>query len=275
MRTQLLQLPISYAKTTIFVVLALLFLATVGGKNLYFRGDYNIFFDGTNPQLEAFEEIQATFNKTDNLAIVISPPTGEIFSETYLTMLRQFTEDAWQIPYSSRVDSIANYQHTEAFEDDLLVEDLLLEDYPLDEPRINKVQGISVSEPALLNAVISEKGDVSIVNITVQLPEANKTAEVMEVVTYADTMLDRYRAEYPGIEFHKAGIIAMNYNFMMSAQQDSSTWCQLCCSSSCCSLNSCCVLYLRSWQRCWSSLGLLPRPWAYRAGRECSSVPVR
>ncbi len=223
MRTQLLQLPISYAKTTIFVVLALLFLATVGGKNLYFRGDYNIFFDGTNPQLEAFEEIQATFNKTDNLAIVISPPTGEIFSETYLTMLRQFTEDAWQIPYSSRVDSIANYQHTEAFEDDLLVEDLLLEDYPLDEPRINKVQGISVSEPALLNAVISEKGDVSIVNITVQLPEANKTAEVMEVVTYADTMLDRYRAEYPGIEFHKAGIIAMNYNFMMSAQQDSST----------------------------------------------------
>lgn len=69
--------------------------------------------------------------KTDNLAIVIAPEDGDIFTPQTLSLIQKITVDAWQVPYSSRVDSIANYQHTEAFEDDLLVEDLLYSEYEL------------------------------------------------------------------------------------------------------------------------------------------------
>ncbi|ELI5414247.1 MULTISPECIES: efflux RND transporter permease subunit [Vibrio] len=215
--------PTKYSLLVLLVTIFLIIVATIGGKNLYFRGDYDIFFDGTNKQLLAFDEIQTTFAKTDNLAIVIAPEDGDIFTPQTLSLIQKITVDAWQVPYSSRVDSIANYQHTEAFDDDLLVEDLLYSEYELTPERISKVKSIALSEPVLKSALVSEKGDVTVVNITVQLPEMDKTAEVEEVVSSINAMIDRYQRAYPDVTFHKAGIIAMNHAFMTAAQDDSST----------------------------------------------------
>jgi len=207
----------------LLLTMLMVIAATIGGKNLYFRGDYNIFFDGENAQLRAFDEIQTTFAKSDNLAIVIAPKSGNVFEPQTLTLIQRLTQDAWQVPYSSRVDSLANYQHTEATDDDLIVEDLLLDEYPLTPERIAKVKQIALSEPVIKHSMISEKGDVSVVNITVQLPEVDETAEVLEVVAAVNQMIAQYQAEYPNVEFHKAGIIAMNHAFMVAAQDDSST----------------------------------------------------
>ncbi|HHB1595490.1 TPA: RND family transporter [Vibrio campbellii] len=217
------KVPTKYSIWVVLATVLLVIFATIGGKNLYFRGDYNIFFDGTNKQLLAFDEIQTTFAKTDNLAIVVAPDNNDVFTPATLQLIQNLTNDSWQVPYSSRVDSIANYQHTEAFEDDLLVEDLLYEDYELTPDRIAKVKQVSLTEPVLKGALISEKGDVTVVNITVQLPEVDKTTEVQEVMSHINAMLERYQQNYPNVEFHKAGIIAMNYAFMTAAQEDSST----------------------------------------------------
>ncbi|WP_348224849.1 efflux RND transporter permease subunit [Vibrio parahaemolyticus] len=217
------KIPTKYSLLVLLATIFLIIVATIGGKNLYFRGDYDIFFDGTNKQLLAFDEIQTTFAKTDNLAIVIAPEDGDIFTPQTLSLIQKITVDAWQVPYSSRVDSIANYQHTEAFDDDLLVEDLLYSEYELTPERISKVKSIVLSEPVLKSALVSEKGDVTVVNITVQLPEMDKTAEVEEVVSSINAMIDRYQRAYPDVTFHKAGIIAMNHAFMTAAQDDSST----------------------------------------------------
>lgn len=217
------KIPTKYSLLVLLATIFLIIVATIGGKNLYFRGDYDIFFDGTNKQLLAFDEIQTTFAKTDNLAIVIAPEDGDIFTPQTLSLIQKITVDAWQVPYSSRVDSIANYQHTEAFDDDLLVEDLLYSEYELTLERISKVKSIALSEPVLKSALVSEKGDVTVVNITVQLPEMDKTAEVEEVVSSINAMIDRYQRAYPDVTFHKAGIIAMNHAFMTAAQDDSST----------------------------------------------------
>ncbi|WP_139684843.1 efflux RND transporter permease subunit [Vibrio tasmaniensis] len=216
-------IPTKRSFIVLLVVFSIIILSALGAKNLYFRGDYNIFFEGTNKQLMAFDEIQTTFAKTDNLAIVVAPEDGNVFTPETLTLIQNLTVDAWQIPYSSRVDSLANYQHTEAVEDDLLVEDLLYEEYEHTPERIAKVKQIALNEPLLKNALVSASGDVTIVNVTVQLPEVDKTAEVQEVIAAINTMIAKYQADYPSVEFHKAGIIAMNNAFMMSAQEDSST----------------------------------------------------
>ncbi|MFA0407128.1 RND family transporter, partial [Vibrio splendidus] len=216
-------IPTKRSFIVLLVVFSIIMLSALGAKNLYFRGDYNIFFEGTNKQLMAFDEIQTTFAKTDNLAIVVAPEGGNVFTPETLTLIQNLTVDAWQIPYSSRVDSLANYQHTEAVEDDLLVEDLLYEEYEHTPERIAKVKQIALNEPLLKNALVSASGDVTIVNVTVQLPEVDKTAEVQEVIAAINAMIDRYEAQYPNVEFHKAGIIAMNNAFMTSAQEDSST----------------------------------------------------
>ncbi|EIF5016369.1 MMPL family transporter [Vibrio vulnificus] len=222
-RTSLLAFSTRFSFWTLIISLIAIVATAIGAKNLYFRGDYNIFFDGSNAQLQAFDEIQTTFAKTDNIALVLAPKSGDVFDQRTLTQIQEMTEQAWQVPYSSRVDSLANYQHTEAVDDDLLVEDLLYQSYPLTAERIAKVRTIAMSEPLLVNALVSEKGDVAVINITMQMPGVNETAEVNEVVAYVEQMLSHYRAQYPDVTIYKAGIIAMNHSFAMAAQNDSAT----------------------------------------------------
>ncbi|KHT48600.1 efflux RND transporter permease subunit [Vibrio sinaloensis] len=218
-----LTMPTRFSWWMLLATMLLVVVATIGGKNLYFRGDYNIFFDGQNAQLRAYDEIQTTFAKSDNLSIVIAPKSGEVFEGETLSLVQQLTKDAWQIPYSSRVDSLANYQHTEALEDDLIVEDLLLEEYELTDARIDKIKRIALSEPVVKHSLISGKGDVTVVNITVQLPQIDETAEAIEVIDSANALIAKYQQQYPNVEFYKAGIVAMNHAFMVAAQDDSAT----------------------------------------------------
>ncbi|ELR8704043.1 MMPL family transporter [Vibrio vulnificus] len=222
-RTSLLAFSTRFSFWTLIISLMAIVATAMGAKNLYFRGDYNIFFDGSNAQLQAFDEIQTTFAKTDNIALVLAPKSGDVFDQRTLTQIQEMTEQAWQVPYSSRVDSLANYQHTEAVDDDLLLEDLLYQSYPLTAERIAKVRAVAMSEPILVNALVSEKGDVAVINITMQMPGVDETAEVNEVVAYVEQMLSHYRAEYPDVTIYKAGIIAMNHSFAMAAQNDSAT----------------------------------------------------
>ncbi|EPN5028614.1 efflux RND transporter permease subunit [Vibrio vulnificus] len=222
-RTSLLAFSTRFSFWTLIISLIAIVATAMGAKNLYFRGDYNIFFDGSNAQLQAFDEIQTTFAKTDNIALVLAPKSGDVFDQRTLTQIQEMTEQAWQVPYSSRVDSLTNYQHTEAVDDDLLVEDLLYQSYPLTAERIAKVRTIAMSEPLLVNALVSEKGDVAVINITMQMPGVDETAEVNEVVAYVEQMLSHYRAQYPDVTIYKAGIIAMNHSFAMAAQNDSAT----------------------------------------------------
>ncbi|HDY8157948.1 TPA: MMPL family transporter [Vibrio vulnificus] len=222
-RTSLLAFSTRFSFWTLIISLIAIVATAMGAKNLYFRGDYNIFFDGSNAQLQAFDEIQTTFAKTDNIALVLAPKSGDVFDQRTLTQIQEMTEQAWQVPYSSRVDSLANYQHTEAVDDDLLVEDLLYQSYPLTAERIANVRTIAMSEPLLVNALVSEKGDVAVINITMQMPGVDETAEVNEVVAYVEQMLSHYRAQYPDVTIYKAGIIAMNHSFAMAAQNDSAT----------------------------------------------------
>ncbi|MGF1764238.1 efflux RND transporter permease subunit [Aliivibrio kagoshimensis] len=223
MKQRLLSLPTQSPRLVILFLIGVVFAATIGGKNLYFRGDYNIFFDGTNPQLQAFDEIQNTFTKSDNISIVIAPDSGNVFSKQSIELIQQITADAWQTPYSNRVDSITNYQHTEAIDDDLLVEDLALEENPLTTERIEKIKKVALSEPTIVNALVSEDGHVAVVNITVQMPRIDEMAELVEIMAHNNAMMAKYQQDYPNVTFHKGGLLALNNAFMESAQNDSAS----------------------------------------------------
>lgn len=195
----------------------------IGAGNLRFEGSYKTFFDADNPQMLAFDDMERTFTKNDSLSIVIAPPKGELFSEKYLTLVRDITESAWQTPYSTRVDSISNYQHTQAIEDDLTVADLLPKYGEISSQDAYHAKQIALVQPELVGGLISASGDVAIVNIRVNIEEVKRTEQTTETVAFASTMLNQYIEQYPEVTFHKSGIVMMNNSFFTSAQQDSQT----------------------------------------------------
>ena len=209
---------------TILIIAVLAVTAVKGGENLYFRGDYKVFFDQDYPQLVAFEEMQKLFNKNDNVSIIVVPKDGTVFDESMMEQLKELTDEAWQTPYSSRVDSITNYQHTWAEEDDLMVEDLILETELIDPELVERAQGISVQEPNLVNRLVSPDGRVAVVNITVQLPDkADTTAEVMEITGFAKDLTNQFAEKYQTADFYHTGVILMNYSFATEGQKDMAT----------------------------------------------------
>lgn len=73
------KIPTKYSLLVLLATIFLIIVATIGGKNLYFRGDYDIFFDGTNKQLLAFDEIRPRSQKRTTL-----PSSSRLKMATFL-----------------------------------------------------------------------------------------------------------------------------------------------------------------------------------------------
>ncbi|MCF6219283.1 MAG: MMPL family transporter [Gammaproteobacteria bacterium] len=204
------------------IMLAILVVVAVasGAKHLTFSSSYRVFFSADNPQLMAFDALEKSYTKNDNVMFIITPQAGDIITNETLEVIRQLTTDAWQMPYSTRVDSITNFQHTEANEDDLVVQDLVMEDEPLDQAARDKIRHIALQEPMLVNRLISSRGDVAGVNVTVQLPGIDPVKEVPEVVSFTRELAQQYRDQYPTIEIRLSGAVFMDNAFSEASQDD-------------------------------------------------------
>ena len=98
----------------IAVTVALVVAAGSGARFLEFSNNYRVFFSSDNPQLQAFEQLQNVYTKSDNVLIVVAPKDGRVFTPRTLATVKWITQEAWKLPYSSRVDSLTNFQHTTA-----------------------------------------------------------------------------------------------------------------------------------------------------------------
>ncbi|SRR6266496_2596660 len=203
-------------------VLAALAAAT-GVQNLRFTTDYRAFFSADNPQLRAFERLENTYTKNDNVFFILAPKDGDVFTRDTLAAVEELTAGAWKLPYAIRVDSITNFQHTYARGDELVVQDLVRDARRLSDSDLKRVRDTTLGEPLLARRLISSKADVTAVNVTVQLPGKNQTAEVPEVVTRARALAEQIRAAHPGLEVHLTGIVLLNNAFGEASQHDMAT----------------------------------------------------
>jgi predicted RND superfamily exporter protein len=204
----------------LILTIGLVMLLGSGGKNLQFTNDYRVFFSEANPYLEAFENLQDTYTKNDNVLIMLMPKSGDVFTPEALEAVVDLTDRAWQTPYSTRVDSISNFQHTYAEQDDLVVIDLVEEPGSLDQAQLDYIRDVAVNEPLLVNRIVSPDGRATGVNITVQLPGINQVAEVPEVVTYVRPLIEEMESQYPEIDFYVTGLVMMNNAFPEASQDD-------------------------------------------------------
>jgi predicted RND superfamily exporter protein len=168
--------------------------AAAGGlRFIGFKTDYRVFFSDDNPQLQAFEQLQNTYTKSDNVLFVLAPRDGKVFSNETLASVEYLTDAAWQMPYSIRVDSLSNYQHTEADGDDLIVADLVPDSTRLDAAVLQRIHEIAVHEPLLVNRLISKNGTVTGINVTIQLPDQGSGKEVPEITAFARNLAEEIR----------------------------------------------------------------------------------
>ncbi len=195
-------------------------IAASGAKNLYFTNNYRVFFSADNPQLLAFEALEKTYAKNDNILFAIKPKSPDVFTHETLAAVEWLTEQSWQIPYSTRVDSISNFQHTRAEEDDLIVENLYRNAQTLSDEQLTYIKDISLKEPLLLNRLISPSGHVTGISVTVQRPGLDETKETPEAVAFARDLRDQLLEQYPDLDIYMTGGVMIDSAFSEAAQKD-------------------------------------------------------
>ena len=223
MREQIYNFSLNRPWIVLLISIILVLSTAYGAKNLIFKGDYKVFFSEGNPQLTAFESVQEIYSKSDNVAFILEPKNGDIFTKENLAAVYWLTTESWQGPYSTRVDSISNFQYTIAEEDDLIVEDLVLNPDNLTAADMPRLKEIATNDPLLLNKIVSKSGHVSIVNVTNQFPGIDPITEIPEVSAKVREIKTQFEEKFPNINVQLTGMVMMNTTFTETSISDSST----------------------------------------------------
>ncbi|XVN14520.1 hypothetical protein QZH47_26785 [Pseudomonas corrugata] len=203
----------------LLLFLGLAYLASLGQSRLGFSTDYRVYLAPDNPELMAQEQMQATFDRSDNLFIVVAPESGEVFSQSSLEALQWITQRAWQTPYSVRVDSLSNFQNIDADADNIQVADLVRDAATLNEQQRQRIRTIALSEPQLVGRLVSKAGNVAAVNVVYHLAGVSPY-ENSEVVGFARQLAEEAQARFPGIKVHLTGMAMYNNAFLEAAMGD-------------------------------------------------------
>ena len=211
----------------LFLLLSLALLAVLasGAGRLWFESSYKIFFSHDDPRLVAYEEMEAAYTKADNVAFVLGPKGGQVFTARTLSEVEWLTDQAWRLPRSIRVDSITNFQYSHAEDDDLIVHNLVRDAASLSADELAELRDIALAEPILVRSLISEQAHVTSVNVRLELPEdmREQSAVLPEVMAAVYALRDEFQKRNPEMTVHLMGQVVVNNAFNESADQDTRT----------------------------------------------------
>ncbi len=204
------------------IVLTILFVcfAGFGGQYLQLNNDTRVFFSEQNPQLLTLEEVENIFSKNESVLIAVAPRNGNVFTRETLAAVEELTALSWKTPYSSRVDSITNFQHIKAEDDELIVEDLIQNAQSFTDADIAYSKKIALSEPLLVNRLISSSGHVTGINVNIIKPDENRIAALGNIAKYIRTMTDDFKQKHPDLDIYLTGLIMLDITLGEASQNE-------------------------------------------------------
>ncbi len=194
-------------------------MASIGYKNVSLNTSYKSFFDSDDTLLIAMNEQEATYSKYDNMVIIVGVNEGDVFTPSALQALHELTEGGWLAPYSSRVDSIINYNHTEGLEDELLVSQILEKPSQLSSKEINKAKNTVMSTPALVGNYVAKDATAATVFMTFEISD-NPIGETAEISKYIHQLVGEVQLNHPELELYVTGTVENAEAFANATIQD-------------------------------------------------------
>ena len=204
--------------TTLLALLVMLAM-TSGARYLGVTNDYRSLFSEDNPQLAAFDALEATYSASNTALIAVAPAAGSVFTRESLGAIEELTDAAWLAPFSTRVDSLTNYSHSEALGDDLIVAPLANDAQSLSDADLTRIEAIALNSAEIAGRLVSHDGHVGGLAINFALPE-NPDPAVVEITDYLFALMDEARASHPDLAYYLTGDVVMNRTFADATKDD-------------------------------------------------------
>ncbi len=202
--------------------LVVLLAGMSGLSKLHFDADSRVFFGEDNPQRNALEHLEETFGRFNSVVFIVTAKGGDLFTTEVLTAIEELTKRAWQMPYSTRVDSLATYHRTHAVGDDILVDPLYDDPAVLSAEDLAELRQIALAQDELIGRLVSVDGRVSAVAVGVQPPRKSRN-EIGEITSFARDLQSDIEARYPGVEVRLSGGVLADATFAEAGKLDMSS----------------------------------------------------
>ena len=208
-----------YRWLVIASTVAVMLVLMAGLQFITASNDWRDNLDKNNPQLVAFDNLEDTYSATNAAVIAVAPKGGAVFTREALGAVEELTEAAWRVPWSTRVDSLTNYYHSEAVEDDLNVERLVDDAGSLSDDDLARIKEIALGEISIAGRLVSHDGRVAGLVMSFALPK-DEYAAVIQISDYLHGLLDEARADHPDIGYHLTGDVFVNHVMTEAADDD-------------------------------------------------------
>jgi 7-keto-8-aminopelargonate synthetase-like enzyme/predicted RND superfamily exporter protein len=181
--------------------------------------DNRVFFGPENPELLLLNKLERDYSQNNDVLVAIEPADGDIFTPTGIAAVLDLTKELWKAPFATRVDSIANFQHSRAQDDEIVIADLIPQTFAHTPAEIARVRSIALSEPLLKGLLISPGGKVTGVRVNFQFPR-HDPASVTEIANHLAGVQARFAKAHPGITLYFTGNVMVMQAFGEAQARD-------------------------------------------------------
>ncbi|MYF24418.1 MAG: MMPL family transporter [Nitrospira sp. SB0672_bin_25] len=209
-----------YRWLVIVSAVAVMLVLTAGLQFITASNDWRDNLEKNDPHLLAFDALEDTYSATNAALIAVAPKGGSVFTREALGAVEELTEVGWRVPWSTRVDSLTNYYHSESVEDDLNVEQLVDDVGSLSDDDLARIERIALGEISIAGRLVSRDGRVAGVVISFALPDENSNAAVDEITGYVRNLLNEVRVNHPEIAYHMTGDVFVNHVMTEAVDDD-------------------------------------------------------
>ena len=195
--------------TLLLCLVVLAALAAGAGRIVVVDVDVRNHFADDNPYIVALEELEETYALSDAVLVALAPREGTVFTRDTLVAIEALTERLWYTPYVTRVDSIANYSHSEGFEDELVVEPLIEDAGSLSGADLERIERIALGTEEIAGRFVSRDGRVAGFVVSVALPEDRQRGKD-EITDFLQETVAEAREENAALDYHLTGELMLN-----------------------------------------------------------------
>lgn len=206
--------------------LVLLLLLCLAGlpfmQDLRFSNDFRVYFSTENPELSAYESFEEDFASHDSiviLAYLTETESGKHDSwllPVHHELITEMEMAFWELPTVHRVNTLSNYQYTEALDDEITVTPLLellsttIPASVTDKSQIPAyVTGLFSNDPQLDKVYLSDSHRLVVVQADLYL-DKQTPGQARQVYDAADQLRNSWQTRYPDIDFYLVGSVTSN-----------------------------------------------------------------
>lgn len=181
--------------------------------------DNRVFFGPENPELVSLNALERDYSQNNDVLVALEFKNGGVFNPSGLAAIVKLTAELWKAPFATRVDSLANFQHSQGNENDIVISDLIPKSFTYTPSEIANVRSIALSEPLLKGLLISSDGKVTGARANFQFPR-DDPASVQEIANYLATLQTRFQSEYPNAQLYFTGNVMVMQAFGEAQARD-------------------------------------------------------